>query len=71
MRVFLIRYIPARLVGAGKAEQDRHCRTRMFHEESRADQFIRDLLRRGDLRLHESVDVEVGGGLFRHQSPPF
>jgi hypothetical protein len=71
MRVFLIRYIPARLVGAGKAEQDRHSRTRMFREESQADRFVRDLLRRGDLRLHESVDVEIGEGQFRHQPPPF
>jgi hypothetical protein len=71
MRLFLIRYIPARLIRAGKAEQDRHCRTRMFREESRADQFVRDLLRRSDLRLHESVDVEVGGGQFTIQELPF
>jgi hypothetical protein len=71
MRLFLIRYIPVQLLSASKAEQDRHCRTQMFREESRADQFVRDLLRRGDLRLHESIDVEVGGGQFRHQQPPF
>jgi hypothetical protein len=64
MKLFLVYYIPSRLAGRPFEERARHARVRLFHTESEADAYVKEIDARDDIRLHDYREILTGGGEF-------